>query len=166
MGQPVTATLLPVPKDDSEMAMQVALEPVDLELDNEGIKKAASELGLMSFKPDRLAAIYSVGKAMKKVGVLKIGRTMLYRAMEGAETGLTQCEDALVSIQDPESRAAILPTKLGFAKELKESAVAFIKSAELDGNDDSDNRGKIKPFGAGMPAGPTIFAQQAVVNTK
>jgi hypothetical protein len=155
--------LIPVPKDESECAVQAPLGPVDLGISRESLLEVAQELGLKSFTPSKLLAIHSAGTAMKKVGVLKIGRTMLYRAMEGSETGLTQCEEALGSIEDPESRAALLPTKLGFAKELRESATAFIKSAELDGNDDSDNRGKVKPFAPGALAGPVFAVQQAVV---
>jgi len=156
-------SLLPVPKDDSEIAPQAELDVVELGIGQESLLKVAQELGLSTFTPNKLLAVHSAGKVMKKIGVLKIGRTMLYKSMEGSETGLDQCEEALRTIQDPESRAAILPTKLGFAKELRESATAFIKSAELDGNDDSDNRGRVKPFAPGGQAGPVLAVQQAVV---
>jgi hypothetical protein len=158
------SNLIPAPKKGQEIAVEADLELVDLGLSSEGVLEAAKEFGLTTFNAAKLSAFYSGGKAMKKVGVLKIGRMMLYKAGEGASTGLDQCEEALGTIQDPESRAAILPTKLGFAKELREVATAFIKSAELDGNDDSDNRGRVKPFPPGSQAGPTIAVQgQAVV---
>lgn len=155
--------LIPVPKDDSEVAVQAELGPVDLGIGRDALMEVARELGYSTFTQSRLLATHSAGTLMKKVGVLKMGRVMLYRSMEGSETGLAQCDEALQSIDDPESRAAILPTKLGFAKELRESATAFIKSAELDGNDDSDNRGRIKPFAPGAQAGPVFAVQQAVV---
>ena len=155
--------LIPIPKHESDAAVQAEVEMVDLGFPKESIIEAAKEHGLTTFYPDRLTKTYTMGKVIKKVGVLKIGRVWLAKAGEAASVGIDQCEDALGTIEDPESRAAILPTKLGFAKELREVATAFIKSAELDGNDDSDNKGKIKPFASGAPAGPMIAVQQAVV---
>lgn len=140
--------------------------PDDLGLDNEGIIKAAEELGMTAFKPGRLAASYALGKAIKKAGVLKIGRTMLLKFGDAAATGLDECDEVLEATSDPELKAMILPTKLGFVKQGIEVANSFIRSAELDGNDDSDRPRGVKPFGAGMPAGPVVFAEKAVVNTQ
>ncbi len=154
---------LPIPRDDTEVAEAVPIEVGDLQLDITGVEEAAKELGMTMWGPSKLRACEAMGGAIKKAGVLKIGRSMLMRAVDGASSGLDQCENILGGSSDPEVKASVLQTKFGFVKELRENATAFIKSAELDGSDDA-KKPLVKPFGAGQMAGPSIVAQQAVVN--
>lgn len=155
---------IPMPRANEEVAAEVPVIVDDLGLNKGDLEGAAKEFGLTTFRHEKLVASHTLGKAFKKIGVLKMGRSMLYAAAEHAQSGADQCEDILSKSTDMELRASVLPAKLGFTKELRESAIAFIRSAELDGNDDSDRKPGVKPFGAGMQAGPVIIAQQAVVN--
>lgn len=165
MGKSMMDTLIPIPKNDADVAPQVPVEVEDLKINREGLVKAAKDLGMVAFKPESLLAAHLMGGTFKKVGVIKIGRTWLYKGAEAASTGIDECNEILAATNDPEVKAAVLPSKLGFAKELNAAANNFIRSAELDGNDDSDKKHGIKPFLAGQPAGPVVIAQQAVVNT-
>jgi hypothetical protein len=159
------SNIIPAPQSELEIAKQAPVPVVDIGLDREGVIKAAAELGMV-VSPDRLMASHTLGRALKQVGVLKIGRTMLMKAADGASTGLDQCEEVMEALEDPEAKASILSTKFGFVRELRENAVAFIRSAELDGNDDSDKKHGVRPFAAGAQAGPVVYAEKAVVNTQ
>lgn len=151
--------------EESELP-QPAVCPKDLGLNSEGVKKAAEKLGLSMLDSDYLLASHTLGNEFKKVGVLKIGRVLVYSAGMHAQKGIEECNDVLESVQDPEIRAGLLPTKLHFVRTLGDMGDRFIRSAELDGNDDTNKSRGIKPFAAGGQAGPVIIANQAVVNNQ
>jgi hypothetical protein len=165
MAEPVI-TVVPVPKDDSQVAPQVPVPVVQFGHADDEIIAAAREHGLVVMTPAKLRAVHVLGSAFKKVGVIKMGRTMLAKAGEAASTGLDECQRILDSSDDLDLKAAVLGSKTTFTKELKEIANSFIRSAELDGNDNDDSKPRVRPFGAGQPAGPVqVIAQQAVVTT-
>lgn len=135
--------------------------PDRLDLDYAGVREAAKSLGMVSFDERSLIASHTLGKAMKKVGAIKIGRTLLIRAAEHANDGIEQANNIIETTTDDELKASVLTAKSAMIKAQVEAGEKFIRSAEIDSSDDAENKALgFKPFGARQ----VVVAQQAVVN--
>lgn len=164
MDKPVT---LPSTKIASaEMvppAANPSFVPDKLNLDYDGVKRAAAKLGMVSFDEQSLAASHLLGTEMKKVGAIKIGRTILLRAADHAQEGIRQADVLIDTSTDEELKAHVLGAKASMIKAQVECGEKFIRSAEVDASDDADSKPSgFKPF---EPRHPVVIANQAVVNT-
>lgn len=157
MGEPIDiSTVPPAPAPD--------FIPDKLDLDLSGVKKAAEQLGMVSFDERSLMASHTLGTALKKIGVLKMGRTILLRAADHAQEGIRQADAIIDSSSDEELKAAVLNAKSSMIKAQVDCGDKFIRSAEIDASDDADSKPpRFKPFGARQPT--VVVAHQAVVNT-
>lgn len=150
-----------IPKGDV-VAKGPDFTPELLDLDYEGVKQAAKDLGMVSFDERSLLASHTLGKAMKRVGAIKIGRTLLLRAADHANNGIEQADAIIETSTDDELKASVLTAKSAMIKAQVEAGEKFIRSAEIDASDDADGKAPgFKPFGVGQPV---VVAQQAVVN--
>jgi hypothetical protein len=143
-------------------AVNPSFVPDVLDLDYAGVREAAKKLGMVSFDEKSLLASHTLGKAMKQVGAIKIGRTILLRAADHAQEGIEQANSIIDNSTDDELKASVLTAKSAMIKAQVDAGDKFIRSAEIDASDDAENKGLgFKPFGTRQPV---VVAQQAVVN--
>lgn len=158
--------LLPLPPEGVKLPVQPPPDPAPLKLDTAGIEAAAKRLGMWTMKADKLAACYSLGKAIKEVGALKIGRTILLAAAANSQESIDKCDEIIDRTTDDALALTALQVKRQYVKSQADVGSKFIESVEVDGSDDAGKQGKVRPFEPGMQAGPVVIAQQAVVNTQ
>lgn len=160
MGEPVTS--IPAITPGIEIAPNPSFAPDRLDLDYEGVREAAKRLGMGTFDEKSLMASHTLGTAMKKIGAIKLGRTLLLRAAEHANDGIEQANQIIEVSTDDELKASVLTAKASMIKAQVEAGDKFIRSAEVDASDDADAKPVgFKPFVVGQPV---VVAQQAVVN--
>jgi hypothetical protein len=158
--------LIPLPPKDAVLPPRVDVSPDALLLDATGVEKAARKLGLHTVKSDRLLASHELGKALKKVGAIKIGRTILYAAATHSQEAIEQCDGIIDRTQDAELALTALAVKQKLIRGQADVGTKFIKSVELDGSDDFEKGNRLRAVEPGSAAGPLVIANQAVVNTR
>ena len=160
MDESVTA--LPVIPKGAQLAAPPSFTPDRLDLDYEGVREAAKQLGMASFDEKSLLASHTLGVAMKKVGAIKLGRTLLLRAADHANDGIEQANEIIETSTDDELKASVLSAKAAMIKAQVDAGEKFIRSAEVDASDDADSKPQgFKPFVVGQRV---VVAQQAVVS--
>lgn len=160
----MSEALVPIPPDDVALPEQPMPTPESLGLSSEGIKRAAKEMGLHAVTVEKLMASYTLGKAIKQVGALKIGRSILLSANEHSQSAIEQCDKIVDRTTDPALALSALEVKQSFVRVQADVGAKFINSVEVDGSDDAGPASKIRAFEPGQAAGPVVIAQQAVVN--
>lgn len=159
-------TILPAAPQDTLIPPQPSVTPDDLKLDKAGIEAAAKKLGLTGLKADKLAASYTLGKALKQIGAIKIGRTMLYASATHAQEAMDYCKNILDGSADLELSVNALGIMQKLISTEADVGYKLVKSVEVDGSDDAENGTRLRSFSPGQIAGPTtVIAHQAVVNT-
>lgn len=150
-----------IPAFENADDLQVAVPDDVLGLDRRVVERAAGDLGLKRLNLSGLAAAASMGDTVKKLGALKIGRSIVLLSADRALDGVTDCDDFLTVAKDEKQRASVLGVKAQLLKIAVQSGEALIDSASVDQSDDA------KPPGAKAPSRghqvPVIFAQTANV---
>lgn len=156
--------LMPLPPEGADLPKQELCSPDALQLDVAGVDEAAKAMGLYPVKARKLMAAYTLGKAIKQVGALKIGRTILLAAATNAQQSIESCDDIIENSEDEALILHALDTKQKLIRSQADVGSKFIKSVEVDGSDDAKPQSKIRAFEPGQAAGPVVIAQQAVVH--
>lgn len=151
-----------VPTFDPTDDLQVAVSEDTLGIDRRVVEQAAKDFGLKRLNLSGLAAAASMGDAVKKLGALKIGRSIVLLSADRALDGVQDCDTFLETAADEKQKASVLGVKAQLLKIAVQSGTSLIDSASVDQTDDAKSPGARAPSRGHQV--PVVFAQTANIS--
>lgn len=168
--------LLPPALDESDAGLSPTVEetpvgpikPVELPepMDLEAIEKSCRDLNLTTVDLKKLGQIQGLGRYLKQLGAVAVGRTYLLMALDRISDAVDSCVvfDALST--DPEIKVSILKVRASLLASQISGASRMIQSAKVDASDSTQSIRRSSSFGPRQIVVPQQSQQVIIVSDK